>query len=135
MDTYLRVSLQRARRRFTTTGVGAPKPECRWIAGACAVLATLVSAVLAEPQAPPAPCAGLPISACVPSPAVPVPANGAIAVAAPPGEDVVVNVYDELGGIVPGSLVMIAQGMWAWHATDQPAPGAYEVEVIDHMGA
>jgi hypothetical protein len=31
--------------------------------------------------------------------------------------------------------VMIANGMWAWHATVQPAPGAYQVEVVDHTGA
>lgn len=65
---------------------------------------------------------------------MPIPANGAIAIAAPPGENVTVNVYDEVGESLPGSLVMIAHGMWAWHATVQPAPGRYDVAVTDHMG-
>jgi hypothetical protein len=94
----------------------------------------LACATAVDAQDPPAPCAGRAILACVPSPAVPIPANGAIAIAAPPGEQVTVNVYDELGSVVPGSLVLIANGMWAWHATVQPAPGTYEVEVIDNTG-
>jgi hypothetical protein len=103
-----------------------------WLSG---VLAALASVMPARAQEPPLPCAGRSASACVPSPALPIPANGAITVAAQPGKAVTMYVSDDQYVEVPGSFVMIAHGTWAWHAAGSPVPGFYNVQVTDELGS
>lgn len=66
---------------------------------------------------------------------MPIPANGAITIATKPGTPVTVSVGDSQYIEVPGTLVLIADGMWAWHAASLPLPGLYTVEVIDEFGS
>jgi hypothetical protein len=128
------VTLQREERRFTTAGVEPSKAD-RWrLACVGALVAAQAWVATAHAQNAPALCATRFGLACVPSPGLPIPANGAIIIAAEPGRPVTVNVTTSQYAEVAGSLVMIAHGMWAWHATVPPAPGLYEVQVFDETG-